>query len=230
MGEGDLSFGAALAVAWGAAENLTATRLRRRGDGGAPKPRGGGRERVDAARARRARARRRRDAAARRVKALRAGGFDRVVFNFPHAGAGIKDQKRNIETNQALLRGFFDGAGAARERRRDLTLAHGPPCDSWDCVLIAARWAPRAPLRPFEAARFASPAHRRTLGDDHAGDARDGRAQEQDVRPGVPATSPSPQRRRGRPEAARASKQRRGPNVKKSRDDERFLKRMRGGR
>ena len=29
----------------------------------------------------------------------------------PHAGAGIKDQKRNIETNQALLRGFFTTAG-----------------------------------------------------------------------------------------------------------------------
>ena len=49
-----------------------------------------------------------------------------------------------------------------------VTLAHGPPYDSWDCVLIAKL----AGLRvrrcvPFEAARFAGYAHRRTLGDDH---------------------------------------------------------------
>ncbi|KAF8339704.1 uncharacterized protein EI90DRAFT_3037511 [Cantharellus anzutake] len=33
--------------------------------------------------------------------------FDRISFNFPHAGAGIKDQDRNILANQKLIVGFF---------------------------------------------------------------------------------------------------------------------------
>ncbi|KIO26941.1 hypothetical protein M407DRAFT_73888 [Tulasnella calospora MUT 4182] len=35
------------------------------------------------------------------------GGWNKVVFNFPHAGAGITDQDRNILTNQRLLLGFL---------------------------------------------------------------------------------------------------------------------------
>ncbi|KAG8922305.1 hypothetical protein FRC01_014205 [Tulasnella sp. 417] len=35
------------------------------------------------------------------------GGWNKVVFNFPHAGAGITDQDRNIVTNQRLILGFF---------------------------------------------------------------------------------------------------------------------------
>ncbi|KAG8996718.1 hypothetical protein FRB94_011551 [Tulasnella sp. JGI-2019a] len=34
-------------------------------------------------------------------------GWNKVVFNFPHAGAGITDQDRNIATNQKLLLGFL---------------------------------------------------------------------------------------------------------------------------
>ncbi|WRT70046.1 uncharacterized protein IL334_007040 [Kwoniella shivajii] len=33
--------------------------------------------------------------------------WSRIVFNFPHVGAGITDQDRNILTNQHLLLGFF---------------------------------------------------------------------------------------------------------------------------
>ncbi|KAJ1568772.1 hypothetical protein HK405_013962, partial [Cladochytrium tenue] len=53
------------------------------------------------------------------AKAATAGGgggrgglmaFDRVVFNFPHAGAGLKDQARNAEANRKLLLGFFASA------------------------------------------------------------------------------------------------------------------------
>ncbi|KAJ2498430.1 hypothetical protein GGH96_004345 [Coemansia sp. RSA 1972] len=36
--------------------------------------------------------------------------FSHIVFNFPHAGAGIKDQERNIKVNQELLIGFFNSA------------------------------------------------------------------------------------------------------------------------
>ncbi|KAJ2305171.1 hypothetical protein IWW55_002073 [Coemansia sp. RSA 2706] len=41
---------------------------------------------------------------------LRGRKFTHIVFNFPHAGAGIKDQQRNIQTNQKLLLGFFRSA------------------------------------------------------------------------------------------------------------------------
>ncbi|GAX81559.1 hypothetical protein CEUSTIGMA_g8987.t1 [Chlamydomonas eustigma] len=45
------------------------------------------------------------------LKAGRSNGrFSKIVFNFPHAGAGIKDQDRNILTNQHLLAGFFSSA------------------------------------------------------------------------------------------------------------------------
>ncbi|KAJ2450427.1 hypothetical protein EV183_004301 [Coemansia sp. RSA 2336] len=41
---------------------------------------------------------------------LRGKKFSRVVFNFPHAGAGIKDQERNVQTNKLLLFAFFTSA------------------------------------------------------------------------------------------------------------------------
>ncbi|KAJ2483443.1 hypothetical protein IWW56_000449 [Coemansia sp. RSA 2131] len=41
---------------------------------------------------------------------LRGMLFSHIVFNFPHAGAGIKDQERNIKVNQQLLVGFFNSA------------------------------------------------------------------------------------------------------------------------
>ncbi|KAG1754725.1 uncharacterized protein EDB91DRAFT_1241975 [Suillus paluster] len=39
--------------------------------------------------------------------ALKARRFDRVVWNFPHAGKGITDQDRNILSNQMLILGFL---------------------------------------------------------------------------------------------------------------------------
>ncbi|TEB38543.1 hypothetical protein FA13DRAFT_1760864 [Coprinellus micaceus] len=45
-----------------------------------------------------------------RSKALKGGRWDRVVFNFPHAGKGIADQDRNILSNQVLLLNFLSSA------------------------------------------------------------------------------------------------------------------------
>ncbi|KAJ2840618.1 hypothetical protein J3B02_006199, partial [Coemansia erecta] len=45
-----------------------------------------------------------------KVSGLRGRMFSHIVFNFPHAGAGIKDQDRNIISNQRLLMGFFASA------------------------------------------------------------------------------------------------------------------------
>ncbi|KAJ3482957.1 hypothetical protein NLI96_g6632 [Meripilus lineatus] len=36
--------------------------------------------------------------------------FDKIVWNFPHAGKGITDQDRNILSNQVLLLGFLQSA------------------------------------------------------------------------------------------------------------------------
>jgi len=44
------------------------------------------------------------------LKQFKGKRFDKIVFNFPHVGAGIKDQDRNILTNQKLLQSFFENA------------------------------------------------------------------------------------------------------------------------
>ncbi|DBA98496.1 TPA: hypothetical protein ACH3X3_012489 [Trebouxia sp. C0006] len=33
--------------------------------------------------------------------------FDRIIFNFPHVGLGIKDQDINVQKNQQMLSSFF---------------------------------------------------------------------------------------------------------------------------
>lgn len=42
-----------------------------------------------------------------KTQGLTGGGWDKVIWNFPHAGLGEKDQARNIALNQALLLKFF---------------------------------------------------------------------------------------------------------------------------
>ncbi|KAG2155708.1 hypothetical protein DEU56DRAFT_320434 [Suillus clintonianus] len=42
-----------------------------------------------------------------KIHALKGKRFNRVVFNFPHAGKGITDQDRNILSNQMLILGFL---------------------------------------------------------------------------------------------------------------------------
>ncbi|PPQ69434.1 hypothetical protein CVT25_004825 [Psilocybe cyanescens] len=41
---------------------------------------------------------------------LKGRKWDRIVFNFPHAGKGIADQDRNILSNQLLILGFLRSA------------------------------------------------------------------------------------------------------------------------
>lgn len=44
----------------------------------------------------------------RKCKEVKDGGvWDRVGFNFPHVGAGISDQDRNVRANQGLILKFF---------------------------------------------------------------------------------------------------------------------------
>ncbi|OBZ90613.1 25S rRNA (uridine-N(3))-methyltransferase [Choanephora cucurbitarum] len=43
-------------------------------------------------------------------KEIKKKKYTKIVFNFPHVGAGIKDQDRNVIANQKLLNGFLDAA------------------------------------------------------------------------------------------------------------------------
>ncbi|KAF8499213.1 hypothetical protein F5888DRAFT_1793991 [Russula emetica] len=45
-----------------------------------------------------------------KTSALKGKVFDRIVWNFPHAGKGITDQNRNILSNQILILGFLRSA------------------------------------------------------------------------------------------------------------------------
>jgi len=45
-----------------------------------------------------------------KVAALKGRRWDRIVWNFPHAGKGITDQDRNILSNQLLVLGFLRSA------------------------------------------------------------------------------------------------------------------------
>ncbi|GAA6024704.1 hypothetical protein JCM10207_009226 [Rhodosporidiobolus poonsookiae] len=68
------------------------------------------------------------------------GGFDKIVFNFPHVGQGITDQTRNIRTNQTLLLDFYrsaslllrrgtaqaPGSSTSRNLTRDLSRSPSP--------------------------------------------------------------------------------------------------------
>lgn len=52
-----------------------------------------------------------------------------------------------------------------------LTLKRGEPYDSWNSVMLAKFAGMRvAHCTPFQASRFPGYAHRRTIGDDHAGE------------------------------------------------------------
>ncbi|KAJ7109823.1 hypothetical protein C8R44DRAFT_634684 [Mycena epipterygia] len=45
-----------------------------------------------------------------KVSAFKGRKWDRIVWNFPHAGKGITDQDRNILSNQLLILGFLRSA------------------------------------------------------------------------------------------------------------------------
>ncbi|KAF9516985.1 hypothetical protein BS47DRAFT_1314831, partial [Hydnum rufescens UP504] len=54
-------------------------------------------------------------------KELKKHTFDNIVFNFPHVGAGIKDQDRNIHVNQQLILGFLQSSAGLLAKGLDPT-------------------------------------------------------------------------------------------------------------
>ncbi|KAI9353366.1 hypothetical protein DFJ73DRAFT_828352 [Zopfochytrium polystomum] len=102
-------------------------------------------------------------------RVLKGKTFDRIVFNFPHAGAGVKDQDRNIRINQELCLGFFEAAkGMLSDKGTILvTLRSGEPYDSWDVKGLArsAKLSMQSRV-PFHPDQYPGYEHRRTLGFD----------------------------------------------------------------
>ena len=178
LGEGDFSFAAALAIKFGECKNVVATAFDDEATVDAKYT--GAAENVETVRSLGGEVLYSVDATrlSSSVSVRRAASrcrFDRIVFNFPHTGSGIKDEARNIAANQALLRGLFSsvatsgllsGAGELH-----LTLKRGRPYDAWQPVVLAklAGWRVRNCVE-FNAAKFVGYAHRRTIGDEHAGE------------------------------------------------------------
>mmetsp|Transcript_16383 Transcript_16383/g.45646 ORF Transcript_16383/g.45646 Transcript_16383/m.45646 type:complete len:320 (-) Transcript_16383:220-1179(-) len=96
--------------------------------------------------------------------------YDVVVFNFPHAGKGIKDQEHNIRANQQLLAAFFLSAVTVLtpDGEVHVTVKTGKPYDQWQvCSLAHRATAGRLQLKSsctFLASDFPGYAHRRTIG------------------------------------------------------------------
>ncbi|KAJ3020691.1 hypothetical protein HKX48_000355 [Thoreauomyces humboldtii] len=101
-------------------------------------------------------------------KAGKKSTFSKIVFNFPHVGAGIKDQDRNIFANQQLLAGFFQSALSKLAIGGEIlvTLKTGEPYDSWDMKTQAKSTNQLTCTRSFEfvPALYPEYAHRRTIG------------------------------------------------------------------
>ena len=101
------------------------------------------------------------------LKCFKSKRFLKIIFNFPHVGAGIKDQDRNIRKNQELLVKFFSSASKKLETNGSIfvTLKQGLPYDEWE-IKKQAKIAGLDLQRSFEfdPLEFPGYEHRRTLG------------------------------------------------------------------
>eukprot|EP00389_Voromonas_pontica_P002822 GDKH01004194.1.p1 GENE.GDKH01004194.1~~GDKH01004194.1.p1 ORF type:complete len:295 (-),score=47.64 GDKH01004194.1:108-992(-) len=96
--------------------------------------------------------------------------FDRIVFNFPHCGLGIKDQSQNIRANQTLLAGFFRSCMdilVPLSGEIHVALKLGLPYTEWKLPSVARSVSERLVLKTaheFRPSDFPPYSHRRTLG------------------------------------------------------------------
>ncbi|ORE10169.1 hypothetical protein BCV72DRAFT_34930 [Rhizopus microsporus var. microsporus] len=101
-------------------------------------------------------------------KEIRKNKYTKIIFNFPHAGAGIKDQDRNVIANQKLLTAFFQAAEPLLEKEGEIhiTLKTCKPYDLWSVKGLARSLGVLATkgTRPFHPDDFPGYEHRRTLG------------------------------------------------------------------
>jgi len=75
---------------------------------------------------------------------LRAGAFDRIIWNFPHTGSGITDKARNVREQQAMLSAFFVSATPllSPDGEIHVTIKRGKPYDEWAVPKVAAASTP----------------------------------------------------------------------------------------
>ncbi|KAF9364284.1 hypothetical protein BGX34_001991 [Mortierella sp. NVP85] len=110
-----------------------------------------------------------------KVKSFKGKRFSKIVFNFPHAGAGIKDQDRNIVSNQKLLRAFFESAahfltdkelGDSKPGEILITIKTGQPYDLWNIKKLATGTGLLGSKTtfPFRPEQYPGYEHRRTIG------------------------------------------------------------------
>ncbi|KAF9087520.1 hypothetical protein BGX29_005260 [Mortierella sp. GBA35] len=110
-----------------------------------------------------------------KIKSFKGKRFSKIVFNFPHAGAGIKDQDRNVVSNQKLLRSFFESAtpyladtdlGDKKAGEIHVTMKTGLPYDLWNIKRLAAGTGllGNKTSFPFKPEQYPGYEHRRTIG------------------------------------------------------------------
>ena len=93
--------------------------------------------------------------------------FDKIIFNFPHVGKGIKDQDRNILANQELLLGFLSGVSRVMNPNGKvfITLRIGLPYDLWNLKKIAQKCGFATLMSfVFDPKDYPGYSHKRTLG------------------------------------------------------------------
>ncbi|KAL9029890.1 MAG: hypothetical protein Q9196_001914 [Gyalolechia fulgens] len=105
-------------------------------------------------------------------KPVRRGGFDRVVFNFPHVGGLTNDVNRQVRHNQELLVNFFKAAAPllAPEGTIVVTIFEGEPYSLWNIRDLARHTGLKVGRSfKFQAKAYPGYKHARTLGNIEGG-------------------------------------------------------------
>lgn len=107
------------------------------------------------------------------VKAFRKA-FRRIVFNFPHLGAGEANVEKSVADHQELLTEFFKSAEKCLDAKAPDSAIHvslkvGEPYKSWKVVQVGRAALPEFDLQnvvPFSFDAWPGYEHRRTAGFD----------------------------------------------------------------
>ncbi|CAM0951910.1 unnamed protein product [Alopecurus aequalis] len=143
VGDGDFSFSLALATAFGSAENLVATSLDSYGALICKHHQAGSNVRE----LKRMGATILHDVDAKDMKlhdCLKMRRFERIVFNFPHAGfSGQETQLHVINSHKELVRVFFRSASHLLCPDGEVHISHktGQPYDRWDIEQLATEYS-----------------------------------------------------------------------------------------
>uniref|UniRef100_A0ACD5YE46 Uncharacterized protein n=1 Tax=Avena sativa TaxID=4498 RepID=A0ACD5YE46_AVESA len=140
VGDGDLSFSLALATAFGSAENLVATSLDSYDY--LQIVYSEAKSNITELKTLGATVLHHVDVTEMKSHAdLKVNRFDRIVFNFPHAGfTGPETKLRTINSHKELVRAFFSNASGLLRPDGEIHVAHktGHPYDRWELEQLAS--------------------------------------------------------------------------------------------